>query len=212
MTSSPPPADHRATAPKVEIFVDPVCPFAWVTSQWLREVATYRPIELSYSTMSLAILNQNPDDPWELGRGTESAWRQVRVAEAIASERGSEARADFLQEFGHRYHVMRERGRDEVLRASLKELDAINLYAAADDHAYDEAVRQSHQRAIDAVAADGVGTPVTCIDGSGAFGPILTSVPRGDEALELFDAVRVLLRQSAFSELKRRRESDPTPD
>lgn len=212
MTSSPLPADHHTTAPKVEIFVDPVCPFAWVTSQWLREVAAYRPIELSYSTMSLAILNRNPEDPWELSRGTESAWRQVRVAEAIASELGSEARGDFLQEFGHRYHVMRERGRDEVLRASLKKLDATDLYAAADDHAYDKAVQQSHQRAIDAVAADGVGTPVTCIDGSGTFGPILTSVPRGDEALELFDALIVLLRHSAFSELKRRRESDPIPD
>lgn len=205
-------AAQNAPVAKVEIFVDPVCPFAWVTSQWLREVASHRPIELSYSTMSLAILNQDPTDPWETARGTESAWRQVRVAEAIANDRGAEARGDFLQEFGHRYHVSKERGRDEVLRASLKELDAYEFYEAADDHTFDGAVERSHQRAIDAVAADGIGTPVTRIDDLGAFGPILTSVPRGIEALELFDAITVLLRRPAFAELKRARESDPVPD
>ncbi|MCD2192048.1 DsbA family protein [Actinomycetospora endophytica] len=196
----------------IDFFIDPVCPFAWVTSQWVREVARQRPVDLRFHSMALAILNRDPSDPWETARGTESAWRQVRVAEALAAARGRDTLDGYFREFGYRYHVLHQRGRDEVLRDTLDVLDAGEFYPAADDQAFDEAVYASHRRAMDVVALDDVGTPITHIDGVGTFGPILTEVPRGPEALEIFDAVATLLRRPVFAELKRGRRSDPVPD
>lgn len=196
---------------RVDFFIDPVCPFAWITSQWVREVARQRPIELHFHSMALAILNQDPADPFEVARGTESAWRSVRVAEALRASRGPEVLDDYFREFGRRYHVAHQRGRDEVLRDTLAAMGASELYPAADDHRWDDAVRASHQRAMEAVADD-VGTPITHVDGAGTFGPIFTEIPRGPEAGDIFDAVATLLATPAFAELKRARRGDPVPD
>lgn len=193
----------------VEFFIDPVCPFAYISSQWIREVARQRPIELRFRVMALAILNQDASDPYELARGTDSAWRPVRVAEALAAQRGPGILDDYFAEFGRRYHPEGQRGRDEVLRDTLSTLGAEDLYPAADDHAWDDAVVASHRLALDAVADDDVGTPVIHVDGSGSFGPVLTGIPRGQEALEIFDAVCTLIRRPAFAELKRGRRGDP---
>jgi predicted DsbA family dithiol-disulfide isomerase len=192
----------------VDFFIDPVCPFAYITSQWIREVARERPIELRFRVMSLAILNQDPEDPFEDARGTESAWRPVRIAEALAADRGPQILDDYFNEYGRRYHPEVQRGRDEVLRDTLAALGAPDLYSAADDHAWDDAVRKSHQQALD-VAGEDVGTPIIHIDGAGTFGPIFTEIPRGQDAVEIFDAVSVLLRRPAFVELKRARRGPP---
>lgn len=192
----------------VDFFIDPVCPFAYISSQWIREVARERSIELRFRVMALAILNQDPEDPFEVARGTESAWRPVRVAEALAAAHGLQILDGYFEEFGRRYHPEKQRGRDEVLRDTLATLGAHDLYSAADDHAWDDAVRKSHEQAIDAVGED-VGTPIIHIDGVGSFGPIFTAIPRGPEAAEIFDAVIALIRRPAFAELKRARKGPP---
>lgn len=192
----------------VELFIDPVCPFAYITSQWIREVARERAIELRFRVMALAILNQDPDDPFELARGTESAWRPVRVAEALAATRGPQILDEYFAEFGRRYRPEAQRGREEVLRDTLATLGAEDLYPAADDPAWDDPVRTSHQQAIAAVGED-VGTPIIDIDGAGSFGPIFTEIPRGREAVEIFDAVSALIRRPVFAELKREPQGPP---
>ncbi|WP_226358727.1 disulfide bond formation protein DsbA [Pseudonocardia sp. ICBG601] len=188
----------------VTAYIDPVCPYAWVTSQWLRDVARARPLDLDFRTMSLAILNQDPADPLELTRGYESAWRPVRVAEAIAATRGPEHRHRYFYEFGHRYHDLRERPRDTVLRDTLAALDAMTLYGAADDQVWDEAVIASHHAALDGVGDD-VGTPIVRIGGTGIFGPVLTTVPDTARGAAIFDAVATLIAHPEFTELKRTR-------
>ncbi len=191
----------------VTAYVDPVCPYAWVTSQWLRDVARARPLDLAFRTMSLAILNQDSADPLELTRGYESAWRPVRVAEAIAAARGAEHRHRYLDEYGHRYHDLRQRPRDTVLRDTLAALDAMGLYGAADDPIWDEAVTASHHAALAGVGDD-VGTPVVRIGGTGIFGPVLTTVPDTARGAAIFDAVATLIAQPEFTELKRTRATD----
>lgn len=49
------------------------------------------------------------------------------------------------------------------------------------------------------------GTPVVVVDGAAFFGPVLSTVPRGEQAVRLFDAVQVLAGTGEFAELKRRR-------
>lgn len=186
----------------VDFFFDPVCPFAWIGSQWIREVARQRAVNLRFRLMSLAVLNEDPADPYERAKGLDSAWRPVRVGAALREARGEEILDDFLAEFGQRFHVLGVRGRDRVIRDTLDALGAPELYSAADDHMWDEAVRKSHHEAL-APIGEGAGTPALHVDGAAIFGPIFSEAPRGVEALEVFDAVTRLMHNRSFFELKR---------
>lgn len=188
---------------RVDLFVDPVCPFAWRALRWLEEVGHHRDLDLRVRLMSLAVLNEGPDGT-EQPTGDDDPWRHVRVASAYVERRGPEALAAFVTAFGTRYHEQRVRPRAEVLRRVLDELDAADLLAVADVEDQDAAVRASHRAAMDPVGGE-VGTPVIHIEGVAFFGPVLTAVPRGQRALDTFDGARLLAGNPNFAELKRSR-------
>lgn len=95
---------------RLELYFDPVCPFAWIAAKWLREVETRRPLDLHFRVMSLAVLNESPEDPYEESRGLDSAWRPVRVAVALADQRGESALIPYFEDFGRRFHINGVRG------------------------------------------------------------------------------------------------------
>ena len=202
--------DPTAT-PRVDLYVDPVCPFAYLATRWLLEVESLRPLDLHLQLMSLAVLNEhNPDAPDEADRGLDNAWRPVRVGAALNVMQGEAALRDYLVTFGDRFHRQRIRPRDRVIRetlADLADLDASMLVTAADNTEWDDAVRQSHARAVNCVGDD-VGTPTLHIDGHAIFGPIFSAVPRGQDALDVYDGVLLLAENAGFCELKRTRKGE----
>lgn len=201
-------SSERSPGPKVELYVDPVCPFAWIASRWLLEVEQHREVTLSFRLMSLAILNDGREGfPAESERGLDSAWRPVRVGAAILDERGEIGLRKYLTGFGRRFHPLGVRPRDRVLRETLGELGAEHLYIAADSSMYDEAVRRSHEAGLGPVGLD-VGTPTVHIDNVAFFGPILEAIPRREEALQVFDGALSLARYPHFYELKRTRTGE----
>nr|WP_312858063.1 disulfide bond formation protein DsbA [Pseudonocardia pini] len=147
--------------------------------------------------MSLAVLNA--EDPAE--KGLDSAWRPVRVGAALGELR------PFYEAFGRAYHVRRVRPRDRALREALTEIDALDLLPAADDPSHDAAVRRSHDAGMAPVGLD-VGIPTFHVGGTAFFGPVLSAVPRGQDAVDLFDGAVLLARNPHFSELKRTRRGD----
>jgi 2-hydroxychromene-2-carboxylate isomerase len=190
---------------RVELYVDPVCPFAWIASRWLLEVRRQRDLDLAFRLMSLAVLNEGRGNPEnDRHTGPESGWRPARVAAALIAERGEPGLRAFVTAFGERYHALGVRPRDRVLREALAELDAGHLVAAADDPAWDDAVRAGHRAGIGPVGLD-VGTPTLHVDGVAFFGPVLGRVPRGRAALDVFDGALLLAREPHFFELKRTR-------
>jgi len=194
-----------AEIPRVDLYFDPVCPFAWIATRWILEVERHRPLDLHFRLMSLAVLNEGREGSVpEADRGLDSAWRPVRVGAALEDKRGEQVLRQYYEEFAFRFHNQRMRGRDEVIRAALSAVDADDFYSYADTTEYDDAVRKSHARGMDPVGYE-VGTPTIHIDGTAFFGPILTAVPKGQAALDVFDGALLLARNPNFSELKRSR-------
>jgi hypothetical protein len=198
--------DKTATArTPVTCYFDPSCPFAWITSRWLLEVERRRPIDLDFRIMSLSVLNEHRElEPW-YREFNDRAWGPARVCAAAAQRCGDGVLRDLYTALGTRLHHDRDEDHDRVIAAALAETGLpADLADAARTDVHDAALRAGHRAAQDAVGEES-GTPITVIDGTGHFGPVLTAVPKGEDAARLFDAVRTLAGLDAFAELKRPR-------
>ncbi|WP_402468570.1 mycothiol-dependent nitroreductase Rv2466c family protein [Isoptericola aurantiacus] len=198
--------------PVVDVFVDPTCPFAWVTSRWALEVTKHRDVELTFKLMSLYLLNKDKDIPADYRERIEASRGQIRVAAAVQTDHGPEALAAYYTAFGTRWHDQQNKDLHAVITASLAEAGLpAALSDAATSDAYDEALAASHHAGMDPVGEE-VGTPTIHVDGVAFFGPVLTRVPRGEEATQVFDAAVALAGNPHFFELKRTRTERPLHD
>ncbi|MFI6216727.1 disulfide bond formation protein DsbA [Nocardia brasiliensis] len=194
---------------RVEFYFDPICPYAWIASRWVLEVEKLRPLDRRFRVMSLSVLNaDNPDLPEKYRARLADGWPPVRAVAALAALDDPTLVDRYYTEFGTRFHHARMRDRKQIIEESLTAIGAPrSVLAAAYTTEFDDAVRRSHRQAMAAVGPD-VGTPIIEIDGAAVFGPVLSAVPRGRRAVELFDAVTVLAACPAFAELKRARTDE----
>ena len=199
----------------VDMWFDPVCPWAWITSRWLLEVERVRDVRVTFHVMSLSVLNADRPDLSDSSRAEVTrGWGPVRVMMATALAHGQSGVRNLYGAMGTLIHAGRTRiGRDLYARAIDQAGLPHTLANAALTTAYDEKVRASHHAGV-ATLGDAAATPVIRLAGTGgqaaAFvGPVLSPIPRGEAAGKLWDGVALIARSDAFFELRRPRTRRP---
>ncbi|WP_122261106.1 disulfide bond formation protein DsbA [Ornithinimicrobium cerasi] len=206
------PTTGRSTA---EMFFDPVCPWAWMTSRWMMEVEQVRDLDVTWSVMSLSVLNEGRHLDEGYREMLDRSWAPVRTIVAatkdLPEEEANQLRKRMYDALGQRIHL-EHRGTEHLGQLIAEVVDELGLDPALNEvHTttdVDEQLRASHQRAIDLVGDD-VGTPVVAVDGVAFFGPVVTPAPKGEDAGRLWDGCVLVAGTPGFFEIKRTRSTGP---
>ncbi len=193
----------------IDLWVDPACPWAWMTSRWLLNAKEVRDINVTFHTMSLAVLNEKNEVPEHYKELMAQAWKPVRLMIAAEQAHGNEVLEPLYSAIGRRYHNEGNKDLSVILPEALAEAGLpADLINATTDTTLDESLRKSHHQGMDPVGMD-VGTPVIHVNGEAIFGPVITPAPKGEEAGRLLDGVLAVMSIPGFYELKRTRTKGP---
>jgi 2-hydroxychromene-2-carboxylate isomerase len=201
------------TAPnQADFWFDPLCPFAWITSRWIGEVEAVRDIRTVWHVMSLAVLNEGRDLEPAYREAMDKAWGPVRVIIAAKEQHGDHVVKPLYDAMGTQIHDGGQKDFAIVISKALADCGLpAELAATATSDAFDPQLRASHEEGISLVGQD-VGTPVVAFNGTAFFGPVLTRIPRDEQAGQLWDATVALASYPHFFEIKRSRTERPQFD
>jgi 2-hydroxychromene-2-carboxylate isomerase len=203
------PGSTSTARERADFWFDPLCPWAWIASRWMLEVRDVRPVDVSWHVMSLAYLNEDRELSDDYRKLLGAAWGPVRVVTAAVAAHGEEVTEPLYSALGTRFHDAGAPNDQATIVDALREVGLpTSLADAAGDPSWDDAIRRSHRSGIDQVGMD-VGTPVISVKGVAFFGPVLSPIPRGEDAGKLWDGVLLVAGTDGFFELKRTRTREP---
>jgi hypothetical protein len=214
----------------INFYFDPVCPFAWLTSKWVRQVQAQRDYTVDWRFISLRLINANVDYeaqfPPEYEAGHTAGLRLLRIAARARAEHGRESVAGLYAALGaHIFDTapdpadQRTKGEIRERRATREFVEPILAKAglplaladALEDESWDAEIAQETAEAL-ALTGKDVGTPIIHFEppaGVAFFGPVISRLPQEDSAAQLWDHVVGLARFPGFAELKRSLREQP---
>lgn len=202
----------------IHFYFDPVCPFAWMTSEWVRTVAAQRDYTVDWRFISLRLINSEIDYdshfPADYEEGHTSGLRLLRVAARTRAEHGRTAVGPFYEAVSR--EIFDAPGSAELTpavrggRAFVEPLLAraglpADLAGALDDTRWDPEIRAEGEEALALTGRD-VGTPIIHFSppaGAAFFGPVISRLPSPEDAVRLWDHVTALAAFPGFAEFKR---------
>jgi hypothetical protein len=209
----------------LEFFFDPVCPWAWITSRWVTEVQQLRDYDITWRFISLAMINENRTSAWydaDYRAGHMAGLYAHRVCDEVRLQHGNGAVAALYTALGTALHNegrRRDLSVDAVgfIKGVLQGLELpTELASHVFDESHDTYIRAETELAFSRTGDD-VGTPILTFrpgrpDEGSFFGPVISAIPRGDDALRLWDAVEVIATTSGVAEIKRSKRGTPSFD
>lgn len=195
--------------PDVDFWFDPSCPWAWMTSRWVIDVAAQRGFSPRWRIMSLSVLNEGTEHDEQTQVLLAQSLRYVRLVTAVEARHGAEHVGPLYTALGERIHPGGRSDADAIMTEALAEIGLpVEDLRYADSEEFDTELRASHAEGIARVGQD-VGTPIIAVDGTAFFGPVVSPTPRGEAAVQMWDAVVALAASPGFFELKRSRTVGP---
>ncbi|MCZ2403638.1 hypothetical protein IV498_10700 [Paenarthrobacter sp. Z7-10] len=211
----------------INFYFDPVCPFAWMTSKWVRQVVKQRDYTVDWRFISLRLINAEVDYdarfPPEYEAGHTAGLRLLRVAAKTRQVHGAQAVADLYAAFGA--HIFdsepvalddapnrERRGTRSFVEPILAEAGLpTQLAEALDENSFDAVIQAETDEAL-ALTGKDVGTPIIHFEpphGLAFFGPVISRLPSDEDALQLWDHVIGLAGFAGFAEMKRSLREQP---
>jgi 2-hydroxychromene-2-carboxylate isomerase len=203
-------SETRGVPETVAFYFDPMCPYAYQSSVWIREVRRALGLEITWRFFSLEEVNlvAGKAHPWE--RPWSYGFGQMRVGALIRRELGNDALDRWYAAVGNAFfydgmktHVREVHARviaDAGFDASFVER------AVADDSTLTE-VRDEHRDAVTRYGAHGV--PTLVLEGDYAlYGPVVVPAPVGNDAVALWELVRAMPRFPQLYELRHPKTHD----
>ena len=210
----------------LDFFFDPVCPWAWITSRWVTEVQALRDYKVSWKFISLKILNQDKMDYASMPSGYKDVHAAgtsgLRVAAKARSVAGNDAVAKVYTALGFSLHNKQER---ELFVADIEGHIAgllsqaglpVEWALSVNDESFDRLIAEETAMGLERAGKD-VGTPIITFNPGGLkeasfFGPVISTIPRGENATKLWDAIETIVTSSDMAELKRSLRARPNFD
>ena len=210
----------------LEFFFDPVCPWAWITSRWVVNVQEQQNYQVNWRFISLYFLNDSNVAEWydaTYRAGHRAGLQALRVADAVRLSHDNDAVGRFYTALGQAIHVgqldradLRNKTVDVIAAALAAASLPAELAAEADRESHDAHLRNETELALSRTGKD-VGTPILTFKPGQAsegsfFGPVLSRAPRGQAAVDLWNAIELIATTSGMAELKRSNRGRPQFD
>ena len=210
----------------LDFFFDPVCPWAWITSRWVTEVQALRDYNVSWKFISLKILNQDKMDYASMPAGYKDVHAAgtsgLRVAAKARSVAGNDAVAKVYTALGFSLHNKQERElfvsdiEGHIAKLLAEAGLPVEWALSANDESFDRLIADETAMALERAGKD-VGTPIITFNPGGLkeasfFGPVISTIPRGEDATKLWDAIETIATSSDMAELKRSLRARPNFD
>jgi hypothetical protein len=209
----------------LEFFFDPVCPWAWITSRWVTEVQQLRDYSVEWRFISLAMINEDRTSDWytpEYRASHRAGLYAHRVCDEVRLRHGNAEVGALYTAVGTAFH--NDERRPEInadpagfMTEMLKSVDLATEYAShVDDETHDAHIRAETDLAFERTGKD-VGTPIITFhpgqpNEASFFGPVIATIPRGQDAVQLWDAIEIVATTSGMAELKRSNRAKPVFD
>jgi len=194
----------------LQFYFDPACPWTWITSRWVVEVADKRDLPITWQLFSLRYHNSSNSGYDWIRERLDDQHRGMRVLAAAHKHHGNDAVGRLYTALGTLIHhdgdERLERLADGIAAAGLP----ADLIDAGNDDSWDAFIEESTERGRAIVGKDS-GIPIVVMDDARHtfFGPVLSPAPTGDEALKLWDAYVTICQIDGVYEIKRGRDVGP---